>query len=291
MERLQELSALVNKCLIRRTSALLTKYLPVKFEMIVCCNLTPLQKQIYLNYINSEAIRRTVRDSEGAKPNLNTLASITTLKKLCNHPDLILDKIREGVEGFEKAAALFPSNHNDRDVMPELSGKLMLLDGLLVNLKTNYNDKIVLVSNYTQTLDLFERLCKKRRYLYVRLDGTMTIKKRAKVVESFNNPDSKEFIFMLSSKAGGCGLNLIGANRLVMFDPDWNPANDDQAMARVWRDGQKKPCYIYRFLAVRPKKLFISLFDPSFPDRNNRGENLPTSSTQESFEFDGSGQQ
>lgn len=88
----------------------------------------------------------------------------------------------------------------------------------------------------------------------MRLDGSMTIKKRAKVVECFNNPQSKEFIFMLSSKAGGCGLNLIGANRLVMFDPDWNPANDDQAMARVWRDGQKKPCYIYRFLAVIEKR-------------------------------------
>ena len=61
---------------------------------------------------------------------------------------------------------------------------------------------------------------------------------------------SPEFVFMLSSKAGGCGLNLIGANRLVMFDPDWNPANDDQAMARVWRDGQKKQCYIYRLIAV-----------------------------------------
>lgn len=56
---------------------------------------------------------------------------------------------------------------------------------------------------------------------------------------------------MLSSKAGGCGLNLIGANRLVMFDPDWNPANDEQAMARVWRDGQRKTCYIYRLLSVR----------------------------------------
>ena len=55
---------------------------------------------------------------------------------------------------------------------------------------------------------------------------------------------------MLSSKAGGCGLNLIGANRLVMFDPDWNPANDDQAMARVWRDGQKLQCYIYRLITV-----------------------------------------
>merc|ERR1712066_501554 len=77
-----------------------------------------------------------------------------------------------------------------------------------------------------------------------------TIKKRAKIVDQFNDPSSPEFIFMLSSKAGGCGLNLIGANRLVMFDPDWNPANDDQAMARVWRDGQKKQCYIYRLLAV-----------------------------------------
>lgn len=61
---------------------------------------------------------------------------------------------------------------------------------------------------------------------------------------------SPDFVFMLSSKAGGCGLNLIGANRLVMFDPDWNPANDEQAMARVWRDGQKKTCYIYRLLSV-----------------------------------------
>lgn len=249
-ECLQELTTLVNKCLIRRTSALLTKYLPVKFEMIICCQLTPLQKQLYLNYINSESIRKTVTGNAQAKT-LSTLASITTLKKLCNHPDLVLDKIREGADGFENALQLFPSmKSNDNDVHPEFSGKLMLLDCLLANIKANSNEKIVLVSNYTQTLDLFEKLCRKRGYLYVRLDGTMTIKKRSKVVDKFNDPESREFIFMLSSKAGGCGLNLIGANRLVMFDPDWNPANDDQAMARVWRDGQKKPCFIYRFLAV-----------------------------------------
>lgn len=69
---------------------------------------------------------------------------------------------------------------------------------------------------------------------------------------------SADFIFMLSSKAGGCGLNLIGANRLIMFDPDWNPANDDQAMARVWRDGQKKLCFIYRLIAVS----FVSCIAP-----------------------------
>ncbi|XP_072379893.1 DNA repair and recombination protein RAD54-like [Diabrotica undecimpunctata] len=249
-ERLIELTTIVNKCLIRRTASLLTKYLPVKFEMIIICQLTPLQKQLYLNYINSELIRKSVTGVESQGNTLSTLASITTLKKLCNHPDLVLDKILEGSGGFEKSRNLLPPKNGPNDVRPELSGKLMLLDYFLANLKANYSDKIVLVSNYTQTLDLFEVLCRKRGYLYVRLDGTMSIKKRAKVVDSFNNPESKEFIFMLSSKAGGCGLNLIGANRLIMFDPDWNPANDDQAMARVWRDGQQKPCYIYRFLAA-----------------------------------------
>lgn len=71
------------------------------------------------------------------------------------------------------------------------------------------------------------------------------------LLSCFFPSQSPDFVFMLSSKAGGCGLNLIGANRLVMFDPDWNPANDEQAMARVWRDGQKKTCYIYRLLSVR----------------------------------------
>lgn len=73
------------------------------------------------------------------------------------------------------------------------------------------------------------------------------------IVDSFNDTASDIFLMMLSSKAGGCGLNLIGANRLVMFDPDWNPANDNQAMARVWRDGQMKHCFTYRFLAVSLK--------------------------------------
>ena len=77
---------------------------------------------------------------------------------------------------------------------------------------------------------MFEKMCRTRGYGYVRLDGTMAIKKRQKVVDRFNDRSGKDFIFMLSSKAGGCGLNLIGANRLVMYDPDWNPANDEQGI-------------------------------------------------------------
>ena len=97
----------------------------------------------------------------------------------------------------------------------------------------------------------------------MRLDGTMNVNKRQKLVDQFNNPEGDEFIFLLSSKAGGCGINLIGANRLILLDPgrelvicllsslvDWNPAADQQALARVWRDGQKKDCFVYRFIAT-----------------------------------------
>jgi DNA repair and recombination protein RAD54 and RAD54-like protein len=89
----------------------------------------------------------------------------------------------------------------------------------------------------------------------------MNVNKRQKLVDRFNDPDQPEFVFLLSSKAGGCGINLIGANRLVLFDPglhlsfsllmpDWNPAADQQALARVWRDGQKKDCFVYRFIGT-----------------------------------------
>ncbi|EZA62787.1 hypothetical protein DMN91_007087 [Ooceraea biroi] len=251
-ERLADLVSIVNKCLIRRTSALLSKYLPLKHELVVCIKMGELQTRLYKNFIQSDSIKRSMEENDKPKKgsSLSALAAITLLKKLCNHPDLIYDKIIEKTEGFEKAAKLLPPNYSTKQLLPELSGKLMVLDCLLASIKTTTTDKIVLVSNYTQTLDLFEKLCHKRSYNYVRLDGTMTIKKRAKVVDNFNSQDSGDFIFMLSSKAGGCGLNLIGANRLVMFDPDWNPANDDQAMARVWRDGQKKPCFVYRFLST-----------------------------------------
>lgn len=248
--RLTELNNIVNQCMIRRTSSLLTKYLPIKFEMVICVKLSELQSQLYKSFLTSDSIRKNVLEKTAVKASLTALSNITALKKLCNHPDLVYEKIMEKADGFENAAKLLPSNYNTKDLRPELSGKLMLLDCMLASIKMNTTDKIVLVSNYTQTLDLFEKLSTKRGYGYVRLDGSMTIKKRSKVVDEFNKSDSSIFIFMLSSKAGGCGLNLIGANRLIMFDPDWNPANDDQAMARIWRDGQKKPCFIYRLLAT-----------------------------------------
>ncbi|XP_067621811.1 DNA repair and recombination protein RAD54-like [Eurosta solidaginis] len=245
----QELISLVNQCIIRRTNQILTKYLPVKFEMVICAKLTEMQMLLYTNFIKSDKIRRSLADCN-EKTTLTALTDITTLKKLCSHPDLIYEKVLARENGFENSSNIFPGNYNPKEFSPELSGKFMLLDFMLASIRANSDDKVVLISNYTQTLELFEKLARKRRYTYVRLDGSMTIKKRSKVVDKFNDPESDCFLFMLSSKAGGCGLNLIGANRLFMFDPDWNPANDEQAMARVWRDGQKKPCYIYRLVAT-----------------------------------------
>ena len=106
-------------------------------------------------------------------------------------------------------------------VRPELSGKMKVLDGLLSTLRFTTKDRIVLVSNYTQTLDMFADLCKERRYPHVRLDGGTSSNKRQMILDKFNNPLEDQFAFLLSSKAGGCGINLIGGNRLILFDPDW----------------------------------------------------------------------
>lgn len=246
-ERLAELSGIVNKFIIRRTNDILSKYLPVKYEHVVFCNLSEFQVNLYRHFIESPDIKSLLR-GKGSQP----LKAIGILKKLCNHPDLLnLSTDLPGCEhAFPEDYAPVEARGRDRDVKTWYSGKMMVLDRMLARIRQDTNDKIVLISNYTQTLDLFEKLCRSRGYGSLRLDGTMNVNKRQKLVDKFNDPNGEEFVFLLSSKAGGCGLNLIGANRLVLFDPDWNPAADQQALARVWRDGQKKDCFVYRFIAT-----------------------------------------
>uniref|UniRef100_A0A803LE39 Protein CHROMATIN REMODELING 25 n=1 Tax=Chenopodium quinoa TaxID=63459 RepID=A0A803LE39_CHEQI len=241
LSRSEELSAIVNQIV-----------------EVVCCKLTPLQSELYNHFIQSKNVKRAI--TEGTKQS-KILAYITALKKLCNHPKLIYDTIKagnSGIAGFEDCLSFFPPEvfsgrsgvwSGGDGLWIELSGKMHVLARLLAQLRQKTDDRIVLVSNYTQTLDLFAQLCRERRYPYLRLDGSTSISKRQKLVNCFNDFSKDEFAFLLSSKAGGCGLNLIGGNRLVLFDPDWNPANDKQAAARVWRDGQKKRVYVYRFLS------------------------------------------
>ncbi|CDH48267.1 dna repair and recombination protein rad54 [Lichtheimia corymbifera JMRC:FSU:9682] len=242
-DKVAEFWGIVSKFTIRRTNDILTKYLPIKFEHVVFTKLAPLQRSIYDVFLTSPDIKRLLR-GQGSQP----LKAITMLKKLCNHPGLL--NLPDELEGSEDVLpAGYHQSGRHVSVNPEYSGKFMLLQRMLAKIRKETKDKIVIVSNYTQTLDLIQNFCQQKQYGALRLDGTMTIQKRQKLVDQFNDPEGDEFVFLLSSKAGGCGLNLIGANRLILFDPDWNPAADQQALARIWRDGQKKDCFIYRLIA------------------------------------------
>lgn len=247
-KKLTELSQMVSKFIIRRTNDILSKYLPVKYEYVVFVGLSPMQKKLYEYFVTSPEIKKLLK-GVGSQP----LKAIGMLKKLCNHPDLLnLPDDLDGCDSLipEDYVPAIGNGNRSREIQTWFSGKFMILERFLHKIRTETNDKIVLISNYTQTLDLIEKMCRYKKYANVRLDGTMNINKRQKLVDRFNDPEGSEFIFLLSSKAGGCGINLIGANRLILIDPDWNPASDQQALARVWRDGQKKDCFIYRFIST-----------------------------------------
>nr|GEW51041.1 protein chromatin remodeling 25 [Tanacetum cinerariifolium] len=304
-ERSGELSAKVNQFILRRTNALLSNHLPPKIVEVVCCKLTPLQKELYTHFIHSKNVKQAI--AEDVKQT-KILAYITALKKLCNHPKLIYDTMKSGnpgTAGFEGCMRFFPQEMfsgrsgswtGGDGAWVELSGKMHVLARLLGHLRKRTDDRIVLVSNYTQTLDLIAQLCRERRYPFLKLDGSTSISKRQKLVNCFNDSSKDEFAFLLSSKAGGCGLNLIGGNRLVLFDPDWNPANDKQAAARVWRDGQKKRVYIYRFLSTgtieekvyqrqMSKEGLQKVIQQEQADSKIQGNNLSTEDLRDLFTF------
>jgi len=175
---------------------------------------------------------------------------ITVLKKLCNTPGLLESGEKEQSENVQALlVGVNPKLLTSRTASS--SGKLRVLDRLLVTLKNNTKEKIVIVSNYTSTLDVLQTLLISRCLSWLRLDGSTPNDKRQQLVDKFNNTDSStSFAFLLSAKSGGAGINLIGASRLVLFDLDWNPATDAQAMARIHRDGQKHPVSIYRLLTT-----------------------------------------
>ncbi|XP_075321567.1 DNA repair and recombination protein RAD54B isoform X3 [Odontesthes bonariensis] len=254
-ERAAELSRLTGMFILRRTQEIINRYLPPRLDWTLFCEASPLQQELYKHLLCHRVFRACL---QGSTQTHTHLACITALKKLCNHPSLLHLTVKERaargpVEStlYEGLADLFPESYSSAGFSATDSGKLLVLSDLLSAIRQiSPSDRVVLVSNYTQTLDLLQDMCVHMGYTFSRLDGHTPTNQRQRLVDGFNSPYSQNFLFLLSSKAGGVGLNLIGASHLVLYDIDWNPANDIQAMARVWRDGQKKTVHIYRLLTA-----------------------------------------
>ncbi|KAF2120238.1 DNA repair and recombination protein RAD26 [Lophiotrema nucula] len=241
--RWKELVSLTGQFMIRRTAEVLAKYLPPKTEHIVFCKPTVAQATAYRNVLASPIFAVALGNTDMALPLINVL------KKLCNSPSLLRSTKDGDNTPSEMLQSLLPLVPQNILASHAASAKLRVLDSLIHKIRTTTKEKIVIVSNYTTTLDMIQQLLVSLSYKYLRLDGSTPAAKRQSLVEKFNRTDQKEaFAFLLSAKSGGVGLNLIGASRIVLFDIDWNPATDLQAMARIHRDGQKLPCKIYRLL-------------------------------------------
>uniref|UniRef100_A0A6E8VRG2 DNA repair and recombination protein RAD54-like n=1 Tax=Anopheles coluzzii TaxID=1518534 RepID=A0A6E8VRG2_ANOCL len=241
IERLNELNAITGRFVLRRTQEVINRYLPDKHEVVVFCHPSALQTQLTrtaLSFYEGE---------KGADNAVSPLQLITILKKICNHPSLVSVQGKGDPESLVHLLAeqLPPWQR----MGPTDSAKLGIVEALLEAMLA-MQEKIVIVSYYSKTLDMIGGLCDHYNYKYCRLDGSTAGPDRSRIVAAFNNPANDSFILLLSAKAGGAGLNLIGASRLLLYDNDWNPANDLQAMSRVWRDGQRKPVFIYRLLTA-----------------------------------------
>ena len=271
--RAKYLAQTCNNFILRRTSDILVPYLPPKVEQVLFCKLSPEQVTFYEFFLKSRKFMSSMSESFSF-----ALGCIQLMVKLCNHPELVYSKFKTD---FPEGLALYGEDYKPGTCAVNLSGKFQVVDRLLKMIYTEKSSKVVVVSNYTKTLDLLEDLCRQRGYSFLRLDGKTDSAKRMQLVDRFNSKFGKEFVFLLSSKAGGVGLNLIGGNRLIMFDPDWNPASDEQAMARVWREGQPKPVWIYRLICtgtieekiyqrqMRKQALSRSIVDNSFTEQRH----------------------
>ncbi|KAG0371650.1 DNA repair and recombination protein rad54b [Mortierella sp. AD032] len=248
LERSRELTRLTGLFILRRTAKVNDEFLPPKSEAVVFCRPSMLQRAIYRHMIDSSFLKSCL-SMDGSRH----LSCIIALRKLCNSPRLVLDSAEQDdnvdAKGlYSGIKAMIQQNYADCPDNSWIGGKLSFVDSLLRSLRENTTERVVLVSNFTQTLDILQDMCTQRQYKYLRLDGSTPTQKRQELVDKFNSSSCQQFVFLLSAKSGGVGLNLIGASRLVMFDIEWNPSVDQQAMARIHREGQKRPVFIYRLL-------------------------------------------
>lgn len=220
---------------LRRLKHKVENQLPEKIERLVRCEASAYQKLLMKRV---EENLGTIGSTKGRSVH-NT---VMELRNICNHP--YLSQLHS-----ELVDGLLPTHHY-LPTLVRLCGKLEMLDRLLPKLKAT-DHRVLFFSTMTRLLDVMEEYLSWKQYKYLRLDGHTSGNDRGALIEEFNRPGSQFFIFLLSIRAGGVGVNLQAADTVIIFDTDWNPQVDLQAQARAHRIGQKKDVLVLRLETVR----------------------------------------
>uniref|UniRef100_A0A3Q2VV26 Chromodomain helicase DNA binding protein 2 n=1 Tax=Haplochromis burtoni TaxID=8153 RepID=A0A3Q2VV26_HAPBU len=230
----QSLHKVLEPFLLRRVKKDVEKSLPAKVEQILRVEMSAQQKQFYKWILtrNYKALAKGTRGSSSGFLNI-----VMELKKCCNHSFLI----KQPEDGDAE------TQQEHLQALVRGSGKLVLLDKLLTRLRERGN-RVLIFSQMVRMLDILAEYLSKKRYPFQRLDGSIKGEIRKQALDHFNAEGSEDFCFLLSTRAGGLGINLASADTVVIFDSDWNPQNDLQAQARAHRIGQKKQVNIYRLV-------------------------------------------
>ncbi|RVE66822.1 hypothetical protein OJAV_G00111280 [Oryzias javanicus] len=235
-DQIKKLHDMLGPHMLRRLKADVFKHMPSKTELIVRVELSPMQKKYY-KYIltkNFDAL-----NTKGGGNQVSLLNVVMDLKKCCNHPYLFPAAAME--------APKLPNGMYDGSALTKSSGKLMLLQKMMRKLKEG-GHRVLVFSQMTKMLDLLEDFLENEGYKYERIDGGITGGMRQEAIDRFNAPGAPQFAFLLSTRAGGLGINLATADTVIIYDSDWNPHNDIQAFSRAHRIGQNKKVMIYRFV-------------------------------------------
>lgn len=204
--------------------------LPKKSEQVLFCKLTKLQRNAYEAFLGSEEMKSILNGRR------QVLYGVDILRKICNHPDLQNHKLLSHKANYNYGSGA-------------KSGKMQVVKSLL-ELWRDTGHKTLLFAQHRIMLDILEKFIKSLTgFKYRRMDGSTPIQVRQSMVDEFNN-DPSIHVFLLTTKVGGLGVNLTGADRVIIYDPDWNPSTDVQARERAWRLGQKRDVTIYRLMTA-----------------------------------------
>ncbi|KAL4577628.1 hypothetical protein LXL04_013738 [Taraxacum kok-saghyz] len=234
-----KLHAILRPFLLRRMKEDVEYMLPRKKEIILYATLTEHQRNFQDHLVNRTLetyLREKVDTGRGSKGKLNNL--MLQLRKNCNHPDLL--------EGAFEGSCFYPPVEQ----IVGQCGKFQLLERLLEKLFARKH-KVLIFSQWTKILDIMHYYFSEKGMEVCRIDGSVKLEERRRQIQEFNDVDSNYRVFLLSTRAGGLGINLTAADTCILYDSDWNPQMDLQAMDRCHRIGQTKPVHVYRLATAQ----------------------------------------